>query len=101
EIQALEQVTDRLATHGGGERLGTLLVNDRVVLFFSEQLAAGQVRGARIDDRVRLAVQDLLELFERHVQQGADTRRQRAQEPNVRNRRGQVDVAQPLATHLA
>src|SRR5207248_3568839 len=54
----------------------------------------------RVHHHVALAVQDLLQVLERDVEQVADPRRQRLQEPDVRDRRGQVDVAEPLTPHL-
>src|SRR5207302_5825439 len=54
----------------------------------------------RVGDHVGLAVEDLLQLLERDVEKVADAARQRLQEPDVRDRRGQVDVAQPLTAHL-
>jgi hypothetical protein len=53
-----------------------------------------------IDDDVGLAVQHLLEVLQGDVEQVADARRQRLEEPDVRDRRGQVDVAEALAPHL-
>ena len=38
--------------------------------------------------------------FELHVEQQADARRQRLQEPDVRDRRGQLDMAHALAADL-
>ncbi len=54
----------------------------------------------RVDDDVRLAVEDLLEILERDVEHVADAPRQALQEPDVRDRRGQVDVAEALTAHL-
>src|SRR5207249_2537939 len=59
---------------------------------------------ARLDvdrghDRGR-EVQDLLELARRDVEQVADAARDALEEPDVRDRRGQVDVAHALAAHL-
>src|SRR5439155_3378910 len=45
-------------------------------------------------------VEDLLELLRRHVEQVADPRGDALEEPDVRDRRGQVDVAHPLAADL-
>src|SRR5207237_6949012 len=45
-------------------------------------------------------VQDLLELPRRDVEEVADARRNALEEPDVRHRRGEVDVAHPLAAHL-
>src|SRR6185312_16204001 len=60
-----------------------------------------QVAGARLvvdvrDDRGG-EVEDLLELARRDVEQVADPARDALEEPDVRDRRGQVDVAHPLA----
>src|SRR5205814_7559386 len=51
------------------------------------------------DDRGR-EVQDLLELARRDVEQVADAARDALEEPDVRDRRRQVDVAHALATDL-
>ena len=56
---------------------------------------------ARIDDAVRLEVEDALELAERHVEQVADPRRQPLEEPDVAHGGGQLDVPHPLAADLA
>src|SRR6185503_9112416 len=45
-------------------------------------------------------VQDLLELLGRHVQEVADAAGDALEEPDVRDGRGQVDVAHALAAHL-
>src|SRR5207245_314418 len=51
------------------------------------------------DDRGR-EVEDLLELARGDVEQVADAARHALEEPDVRDRRGQVDVAHPLAANL-
>src|SRR5881275_3613786 len=51
------------------------------------------------DDRGR-EVQDLLELLRSHVEQVADARRDALEEPDVRDRGRQVDVAHALAPDL-
>ena len=55
---------------------------------------------ARLDDDVGFEVQDALDVAQRHVEHQADARRQRLQEPDVRDRGGQLDVAHALAAHL-
>ena len=57
-------------------------------------------RHARIDDHEGLEIQHALDLAQRHVEHQADARRQRLQEPDVRGRAGQLDVAHALAAHL-
>jgi hypothetical protein len=58
-----------------------------------------QRRQARLGDDVVFEVQDPLEILQRHVEQQADARRQRLQEPDVRDRSGQLDMAHALAAH--
>ena len=55
---------------------------------------------ARLDDDVVLEIENALEILQRHVEQQADARRQRLQEPDVRDGGGQLDVAHALAAHL-
>src|SRR5207253_1978284 len=45
-------------------------------------------------------VEDLLELARRDVEQVADAARDTLEKPDVRDRRGQVDVTHALAAHL-
>jgi hypothetical protein len=49
---------------------------------------------------IGLEVQHALDVAQRHVEHHAQTRRQRLQEPDVRGRAGQLDVAHALAAHL-
>ena len=52
---------------------------------------------AGLGDDVVLEVEDALDVLQRHVEQRADARRQRLQEPDVGDRRGQLDMAHALA----
>ena len=69
-------------------------------LFFAEQLVQLQRRQAGLDDDVVLEIEDALEILQRHVEQQADAARQRLQEPDMRHRRGQLDMAHAVAPHL-
>src|SRR4029079_14449706 len=91
---------DRLRAHAGGERVLAELLDRLEVALLGEELAPVQTGLLRGDDDVRLAVEDLLEVLQRDVEQVADTRRQRLEEPDVRDGRGQVDVAEALAANL-
>ena len=51
-------------------------------------------------DQVRREVDDLLEVLGRQVEQVAQARRDALEVPDVRDGRGQLDVAHPLTTHL-
>src|SRR6202012_4974296 len=46
-------------------------------------------------------VENLLQLFGRHVDQVADPARHTLEEPDVRDRRGEIDVTHALAADLA
>src|SRR2546421_692437 len=86
-----------------GERLVAVDV-DALGLALDLVLEVREVLGARLvvdrgDDR-RGEVEDLLELARRDVEQVADARRDALEEPDVRDGRGEVDVAHALATHL-
>ena len=58
-----------------------------------------QRRLARIDDDVILVIDDALELAGGHVEHEADARRHAFEEPDVRDRHGQFDVAHAFAAH--
>ncbi len=69
----------------------------RSVLLLRQELTLLQRGEARLDDDVVLEIEDALEVLERHVQQQADARRQRLQEPDMGDRGGELDVAHALA----
>src|SRR5690606_41245284 len=48
----------------------------------------------------RFKIQHALDITQCHVQHQADTRRQRLQEPDMRGRAGQLDMAHALTTHF-
>ena len=99
QVEALQHLVDRLGAHAGVELVTVLL--DRVeVHFVGKQLAALHLRHARVDDHEGFEVQHALDLAQRHVQHEADARRQRLQEPDVRGRARELDVAHALAAHL-
>src|SRR5262249_62669 len=99
-VDVLQEVADRLGAHAGRERVLAELLDRLQVALLGQQLTALQTGLLRVDDDVRLALHDLLQVLERDVQQVADARRQRLQEPDVRDRGRQVDVAQALAADL-
>jgi hypothetical protein len=69
-------------------------------LLLGHQLSVGEVGQARFDHDVVLEIQDAFQIAQRHVQHQADARGQRLEEPDVRDGRGQLDVAHPLAADL-
>jgi hypothetical protein len=99
EVDRLEQLVDGLGAHARVE-LVAVLFDGLQVLFLVEDLAALERGHARIDDDVGFEVEDAFDVAQRHVEHEADARRQRLQEPDVRGRRGEFDVAHAFATHL-
>ena len=92
---------------GGGAGEEPIIVggNDAVLDRFQiglvgQQLATFQRGHAGIDDHKGLEVQHPLDIAQRHIEQQADTRGQRFQEPDVCRRAGQLDVAHAFAAHL-
>jgi hypothetical protein len=100
DVDLLEELEDRLATHGRREGVLAELVEQVVVAVLAEDLALFELRLARIDDRVALAVEHALQVLELHVEQRAEARRQRLEEPDVRDRRRKLDVPEALTTNL-
>ena len=89
---------DRFRAHLGGEGVAVLFL--RFAIFGLAQELAGQQRGlARIDHDVILVIDDALELAGGHVQHQAEAARHALEEPDVRDRHGQFDVAHALAAH--
>ncbi len=99
DVDALQQLLDRLGAHLSAELVSPLLAR-LAVLLFGEQLVLLEIAVERIDDDVGLEVQDALELAERDVEQVADAARQPLEEPHVAHRRGERDVAEALAANL-
>jgi hypothetical protein len=97
-VDLLEQLEDRLAAHAGGEASSPY--SSSSCSSAPRRSSPARARLLRIDDDVGLAVEDLLQVLERDVEDVADAARQALQEPDVRDRRGQRDVAQALAAHL-
>jgi hypothetical protein len=99
EIDGAQQLEDRLGAHARVELVAVRLQRLQVLLI-GQQLAALEVGHAGLDDDEGLEVEHALDVAQGHVQQQADARRQRLQEPDVRDRAGQIDMAHALAAHL-
>ena len=104
DVDALEELLDRLGAHLRDERveavlrleLAELLLRDEAL--FLELLFLGE--RARVDDDVLLEVEDALEVAQREVEEVPDAARQSLEEPDVRNGSRELDVAHALAAHL-
>src|SRR5215475_10960086 len=99
DIHTLQKFLDRFRAHHGDELAGVFLLKLAEFLF-REKLAFLQRRLTRIDGHVSFEVQNALELAQRHIEQVPDTARQALEEPDMRARTGQLDMAETLAAHF-
>ena len=98
QLDVLEQRLDGFGTHAGIEIITEFFQRFEVLLIV-EQMTLLEGRHARIDDHEAFEVQHALDITQSHVEQHADTRRQRLQEPDMRDRARQFDVSHTLTTH--
>ena len=101
EVQFHEQLADGLGAHVGVEGPFAVLLAGFAVLVFGEELLRLQGRVAGAGDDVVLEVDDLFQARGLHGQQGAQAAGHGLEEPDVHHRRGQLDVAHPLAADAA
>ena len=99
EIEVAQQLAHAFRAHRGAEIVAELL-DLREVVVLGHQLAALQRRHARVGHDVGFEVQHALDVAQRHVEHHAQARGQRLQEPDVRDRARELDVAHALAAHL-
>ncbi len=90
---------------GAGLQVGVTLIGDGLLLDLHLGFESGELVVAHLvvdgGDHVGGEVDDLLEILRRQVEQVAQPRRHTLEVPDVRDGRGQLDVAHPLTTHLA
>ena len=99
QVERLEHLADRFRADLGGEAVVAVLVLRLEILVLGQQLTVLQRGQARLQHDVIFEIQNALEILQRHVEQQADAARQRLQEPDVRDRRGELDMAHALAPH--
>ena len=85
ELEPLQQFADRFGADHGGEAVLAVFVLRLQILVFRQQLTVLERGQTRLEHDVIFEVQDPLEILQRHVEQKADARRQRLQEPDVRD----------------
>src|SRR5581483_49120 len=101
KIERLEHLADRFRADHGGEAVLAEFVLRLQILVFGQQLTVLQRGEARLQHNVIFEIENALEVLQRHVEQQTDAARQRLQEPDMRDRRGQFDMAHALAPHAA
>ena len=57
-------------------------------------------RQARLDDDVLFEIEHALHIFQRHIEHQRDAARERFQEPDMGDRRSQLDVPHTVTAHL-
>ncbi len=104
DVDPLEELLDRLGAHLRDERVDAVLRLELAVALFRDQGLLDDVffvsERPRVDDDVRLEVEDPLEVAQGQVEEVADPAREALEEPDVRDRSGQLDVPHPLAANL-
>src|SRR5581483_10961050 len=100
DLDLAQHLADRLGAHLGAEAVRAVLLDGLAVLALGQELVPVETAVLRVDDDVALEVKDLLDLLQGEIEHSADARRQALQEPDVRDRRGEVDVAHALTAHL-
>ena len=100
EVEVDQHLLDGLGADPGREGVLAIFVLRREELVLGQQLVLLERGQARLDHHVALEIEDALELLELHVEQQADAARQALQEPDVRDRSGELDMAHALAADL-
>src|SRR5258708_4362050 len=100
-FDAAEKFLDGLRAHFGGELAGIFFLQLAVLVFWQDFALAKNGHFTGIDNDESLKVQDALEIAHGNVQQVANAAGQALEEPDVRARRSQFDVAEALAADFA
>src|SRR6516164_3923345 len=99
QIESFEHFADRFRADHRGEAVGAELILRLDVFLLGQELAVLERGEAGLEHDIVLEIKDALEVLECHVEQQADPARQRLQEPDMRDRRGELDVTHALAAH--
>ncbi len=100
EVDLVQHLLDRLGADADLELVLAELVLLGEQLILGEQLMQLEIGGAGFQHHVALEVEDLLQLLQRQIDHQADPAGQRLQEPDMRHRRGELDMPHALAPHL-
>ncbi len=76
DVAGLQHLEDGFAAHAGGELVVTVFFEELRVAILGEELTLREGRLLRVDDHVRFAVEDLLEILQRDVEDRADAARE-------------------------
>ena len=101
QIHCFQDFADGFGADQRHERVLAIFVLSAQIFVFRQQLAVLQRRQIRVKHDVGFKIQNPLEIFQRHIKQQADTRRQALQEPDMRDRCRQRNMAHALAPDTA
>src|SRR3982750_1354809 len=104
DVDSFEQLANRGRADVGEECVVALVLGfllEIQELVFVQQLVLGDFLLARIDDDVVRVVDDLLEITQSEIDEVSHRRRQRLEEPDMRDGYGELDVTHALATDAA
>ncbi len=97
EVHADQHVAHGFGADFGGEAVIAEFFLATEILVFRQELVQLQRGQAGLGDDVVFEVKNAFDVLQRHVEDHGDPRRQRLQEPDVGNRRGQFDVTHAFA----
>ncbi|MCG3768875.1 MAG: hypothetical protein JW394_0996 [Nitrospira sp.] len=100
DVDLAEQLPDGIGADTDLVRSGAVLRLERAELFFRNQLLLRQIRRSWIDADIALEIKNALQPLQAHVQQGSDPTRYALQEPDVRHRSRELNVAHALPADL-
>ena len=100
DVELFQKFANRFGAHLRLESVAVVFARGSVFLFVQE-LTDFKRRFARIDDDVILEINDFFQARRFHREQRRQAARGRFEEPNVDDRRGELDVAHTLAADAA
>ena len=100
KVEIHQHGLDGFGTNAGGEGIFAIFVLRVEQFVFAQQLELLKRGQARLSYDVIFEVQYALKLLQLHVEQQADARRQRLQEPDMCDRRSKLDMAHTLTAYL-
>ena len=100
EIDRHQHLAHGLGADAGGEAVLAIVLLRLEILALGQKLIGLERRQARLEHDVLLEIEHPLDVLEHHVEQQADARGQRLQEPDMRDRGGELDMAHALAPDL-
>ena len=100
QIDLGQELLDRLGANFSGKAVVAEFVLGAHIVFFGEKLILLQRGQTGFDNHEAFKIQNPLQILQRHVQQQANAAGQRLEEPDMGDRRGQLDMTHTVAPHL-